>query len=102
MNNNKQEKDIERALVRLIRAYGGRCLKWVCPGEAGVPDRICLLPFGRAIFVELKRPQGGKVSKLQEVWADRIRTLGYEHYFIHTDADLAALRERIEGVKNGV
>ena len=42
------EKDVERALVRLVRQHGGLCLKWICPGWGGVPDRILLLPGGRA------------------------------------------------------
>ncbi len=31
-------------------------MKWVCPGMAGAPDRICIFPGGRIIFVELKKP----------------------------------------------
>ena len=60
------EKDIERALVEKVKKRGGYCLKWVCPGWAGVPDRIVLLPGARAIFVELKRPKGGRLSPMQK------------------------------------
>ena len=45
------ERDIERALVGMIKRHDGLCLKWVCPGWAGVPDRIVLLPGGRVLFV---------------------------------------------------
>ena len=37
------ERDIERKLVGVVKHHGGLCLKWVCPGWAGVPDRIVLL-----------------------------------------------------------
>ena len=60
------EKDIEKALGRMVGRRGGRCLKWICPGWAGVPDRIILLPGGRIIFVELKRPKGSDVGALQK------------------------------------
>ena len=58
------EKDIERYLVQRVKKLGGVCFKWVSPGHAGVPDRIVLLPEGRIVFLELKRP-GCKPSKLQ-------------------------------------
>ena len=57
------ERDIERALVSMVKRRGGLCLKWVCPGFAGVPDRIILLPGARVIFAEIKRPKGGRVSR---------------------------------------
>lgn len=88
---NTLEKEIERKLVNLVTHHGGLCLKWTCPGWSGVPDRICLLPGGRVIFVETKRPQGGKVSKLQAWWADKINRLGFIHLFVKDDEDLRAL-----------
>ena len=42
------------------------------------------MPGGRIAFVELKRPEGGKVSRLQIEWANRLRGLGFSFYFIHT------------------
>lgn len=50
------ESTLEQAVRKYIRSIGGRCFKWVCPGENGVPDRICILPGGKIIFIELKRP----------------------------------------------
>ena len=40
---NKKEKSIEKRLVDGVKALGGRCYKWVSPGNSGVPDRIVLL-----------------------------------------------------------
>lgn len=87
------EKDIEKKLVNLVTRYGGLCLKWTCPAWSGVPDRICLLPGGRVIFVETKRPQGGKVSKLQTWWANKINRMGFLHLFVKDEDDLRALAE---------
>ena len=83
------EKDIERALVARVKSCGGLCLKWVCPGWSGVPDRIVLLPGGRIMFVELKRPKGGKISPLQQWWARKLRSLGFWVTFLHDVGDLA-------------
>jgi hypothetical protein len=50
------EKDVEKALIRKVKSLGGICEKFVSPNRRSVPDRICLLPGGRIIFVELKAP----------------------------------------------
>lgn len=82
------EKDVEQALVRMVKRHGGRCLKWVCPGHSGVPDRIILLPGGRVVFVETKRPKGGRVSSLQEWWGDTLRSMGFRYWQIWDGDDL--------------
>ncbi len=61
-----KESDIEANLVRMVRARGGLCYKWVSPGNLGVPDRIIITPEGRTIFVELKTT-AGRLSAAQ-VW----------------------------------
>ena len=89
------EKDMERALVGAVKRRGGMALKWVCPGWAGVPDRIVLLPGGRVLFAELKRPKGGEVRKLQEWWHGRLRRLGFTVWVIRDRGDIAALESAI-------
>lgn len=49
------ERDIEKALVKRIKALGGLCEKFVSPSNIGVPDRLVTLP-GKILFVELKSP----------------------------------------------
>lgn len=87
----KLEKEIERRLTAMVRSHGGLCLKWVCPGWSGVPDRILLLPGGRVVFVETKRPKGGKVSELQRWWQSRLTKLGFYAFFVSTYQDIDAL-----------
>lgn len=82
------EKDIERKLKATVAKFGGKCLKWVCPGWSGVPDRIILLPGGRVIFVELKRPKGGRVDPLQIYWRNQLRELGFSVYYIYNEKDI--------------
>ena len=92
MSDNQLEKEIERKLKVLVEGrLGGACLKWVCPGWRGVPDRIVLLPGGRVHFVELKRPQGSKVEPLQVWWKRRLEKLGFNVWHIYTLTDLDRL-----------
>ncbi|WP_373845027.1 VRR-NUC domain-containing protein [Clostridium sp.] len=72
-----REKDIEKYLVDKIKNAGGRAYKFISPGNAGVPDRLVLLPEGKIIFVELKAP-GKKPTSLQLVQHRRIQNLGFK------------------------
>ena len=67
------ESDIERVLVTGIESMGGQCLKH---GQDGWPDRIALLPGGRVVWVETKRPDG-RVAELQKWRAAQLRKLGF-------------------------
>ena len=70
------ESKIEKKLVSLVRRLGGECLKFVSPGNAGVPDRIVMMPHGKIYFVELKAP-GEKPRALQIAVHDRFKRLGF-------------------------
>lgn len=80
------ERDIEKYLNQQTKARGGRALKLVSPGLAGVPDRIVLLPVKPEHqeivakylkFVELKQP-GKKPTKIQFAVMAMLRALGFE------------------------
>ena len=70
------EKDIERHLRDGVRNMGGWCLKMVCPGFTGVPDRMILLPGGAMAFVETKRP-GQRERQRQAFVQSRLRKMGF-------------------------
>ncbi|AGK95613.1 VRR-NUC domain-containing protein [Clostridium pasteurianum] len=76
-----RENVIESYLVKKVKEAGGRAYKFVSPGNAGVPDRLVLLPGGKIAFVELKAP-GRKPTALQTVQQKRISDLGFRVYVI--------------------
>ena len=92
------EREIEAKLRDLVKQHGGLCLKWVCPGWAGVPDRVILLPKGRVIFAEIKRPKAGKLDTRQKWWARKLTGLGFNHWVIWDEMDLH-LFQRCELIK---
>ena len=60
------EKEVEKYLVKKVKEdLGGIAYKWMCPGRVGVPDRICMLPEGFAVPVEVKTLKG-KLSVRQQ------------------------------------
>lgn len=72
-----REQGLEQKIVSLVKRKNGMCFKWVSPGFTGVPDRIAVMPEGKIIFIEVKRPDGkGKVSKRQQRVGDQLRALG--------------------------
>ncbi|MCC8043896.1 MAG: VRR-NUC domain-containing protein [Clostridiales bacterium] len=79
------EKEIERKLRKRVTAMGGLCVKFESPGNAGVPDRLILLPGGIMAFVELKAP-GKHERPLQRHVQDKLRELGFT-VFSSVDSD---------------
>lgn len=71
-----RESTIEARLRKAVERAGGRCLKWVCPGHTGVPDRIIIMPGGRVYFAELKAP-GEKERARQGYVQRKLRELGF-------------------------
>lgn len=72
-----RESHVERRLVEATKARGGMCWKFTSPGTTGVPDRIVLLPGGRAGFVEVKAP-GETPRPLQARRLSQLRALGFK------------------------
>lgn len=70
----EREKDIEAWIRREIMKLGGLFLKFVSPGNDGVPDRIAVFPDGRVVFTELKA-KNGKLSAVQTYQIDRLISL---------------------------
>jgi hypothetical protein len=72
-----REAAVEKHLREKVKALGGKAYKFVSPGNAGVPDRLVLLPGGKVVFVELKAP-GRLSTPLQKNRQREITALGFE------------------------
>lgn len=74
MTRTPSEKSIVEAITKFLRSHGA----WVYKthgsqyGRAGVPDLIVCYE-GRFYALEVKKPEGGRVSRLQEIEIERIR-----------------------------
>ena len=89
------EKEIEHALVEGVRALGGLCLKWVCPGWAGVPDRIILLPGRRIGFAEIKTT-GEKPRALQMRRKRQLEKLGFRVFVLDSPNQIERIIDEIQ------
>ena len=84
------EKTVERELVKRVKEEGGIAYKFSSPGRRSVPDRLCLFPGGKILFVECKRP-GGKVTKPQAREHERLRQMGFDVVIIDNKKDADVL-----------
>lgn len=91
-----KESLIEKRLKNKIEQLGGLCFKWVSPGRRGVPDRICILPKGRTIFVEMKAPEG-VLSPLQKKRIRELEDLKHEVYVLASKQQVDDFIQEIGG-----
>jgi hypothetical protein len=90
------ESSLEGSIRDYVRKCGGRALKFVSPGCPGVPDRICVFPGARIIFVELKRPglKDGR-SPQQKKIGRLLRRFGFTVWLINDRQDFI---EKLSGI----
>lgn len=91
------ERDVERYLVSIVKAAGGRAVKFNPDAVRGMPDRIVMLPGGVLIWVELKKPKGGRLSEVQRHRHRELRRLGQEVRVVWSKEDADALLEECAG-----
>jgi hypothetical protein len=49
---------------------------------SGVSDLIVILPCGKLLFIEVKKPTGGVQSPEQKDFEARVKALGYEYHIV--------------------
>lgn len=77
------EKVVEHKLVELVKINGGMCIKLLCDQLIGLPDRMCLFPGHKIVFVELKTT-GRKPKRIQAYMHNKLRALGFRVEVIDT------------------
>lgn len=94
------ESTFERYVVNKVKSVGGRAFKWVCPGVSGAPDRICIFPGGKIVFIELKRPglTDGR-SERQKKLCRLLRSLNCD---VRQVSEKAELENLLKEVGNGI
>lgn len=90
------EKEIEKWMKREIERGGGLFWKFTSPGLRGVPDRICVTPRGRVIFVELKA-EHGVISPLQMRRAAELQMRGVDSRFVRGMGEAKAFIAEVFG-----
>lgn len=74
------EKEVEAYFMWVVeQTLRGKSYKFSSPNHRGVSDRIACLPDGATWFVELKRPKGGRVSVLQQLFAGEMQSLNQRY-----------------------
>lgn len=91
------EKAIERYLADCVREQGGVCLKYSNPGMVGYPDRICLLPGGVTVWMELKS-KGEALEAVQKVRIRQMGEIGHKVYVCDSKESIDAV---LDDYKNG-
>ena len=83
-----KENVVERELRERVEALGGECIKVTVLGRRGFFDRLVVLPGGRVIFVEVKRPRRSRTTTHQMLWHARFDLLGLAIAVVKNSADI--------------
>jgi hypothetical protein len=94
MKHTGREKTVEAELRRRVLERGGMCEKVVSLGRRGFPDRLCIGPRG-IMFVEVKRPRGGRLSPNQIKCHAALAALGVAVAIVRDSADIDRLIRRL-------
>lgn len=87
---------LEARLRKEVKKLGGKAVKFTSVSEAGLPDRIVLMPGGKTYFVELKSGIRGVTSPLQSLQIRQLRYLGFYAKVISTREELDTFLTVIE------
>lgn len=73
-----REREVENYLVRKLESIGLPVHKFVPDQDPGMPDRVVLLPESRVLWIETKKPKGGRVAKLQKYRHKKLEEAGHD------------------------
>lgn len=101
----KEEAELQKSLVNWFRCNFPDYIIFSVPNEAayrnsarfhatgmlnGAPDLVCLLPYGKTLFLEVKTSTG-KQSTPQKVFEFSAKNLEHQYYIIRDLQDLKSV-----------
>ena len=89
------EKKLEKRLSNEVKALGGWSIKLPAYIVRGLPDRLLLMPHGRAYFAEIKTT-GEDLTPVQKLVRSKIEALGFKVYKIDSEEALSLTLKEIE------
>ena len=88
------EKKLEKRLSSEVKALGGWSIKLPAYIVRGLPDRLLLMPHGRAYFAEIKTT-GEDLTPVQKLVRSKIEAMGFKVYKIDSDEALSLTIQNI-------
>ena len=96
MKSIESEKKLEHSLKNSVEVkLKGLCLKLLSAHITGLPDRLCLFPGGRILFVELKTTDK-KPRKIQTFVHNKLRGLGFRVEVVDTSEQIESIIREYE------
>ena len=83
MQQIESEKSVERKLVEITKLNGGMCIKLLSFHLIGLPDRLCIFPKAKLVFIETKTTKQ-KARPVQIYMHNKIRKMGFRVEVIDT------------------
>jgi Holliday junction resolvase len=71
------ESNIQAKIIKRFTDAGYMVIKLIKTSKNGIPD-LMALKDGKTIFIEVKRPLLGKLSKVQEYRIKELKEYGFE------------------------
>lgn len=100
MKRNRNEKRIEAYLKDRVHAAGGICVKLDASLYRGIPDRMCIMPSGRTVYVEVKE-EGFTPAPAQLFWIRKLRRIGHDAGYIDSTEQATGLVNHFKSNKKG-
>jgi hypothetical protein len=92
----ESEKKLEILLRNTVELkMEGKCLKLLSAHITGLPDRLCLFPGGKVLFVELKT-SGKKPKKIQALIHNQLKALGFRVEVLDTTGSIKKVLQDYE------
>lgn len=91
------EVDIDKYFIECVSAAGGITKRIQYRGERGCADHLTGFPYNRLFLVELKRPKGGRIRKLQHEDAKTWALMGVEKVYLSNFIEVYRWVKKVRG-----